>query len=68
MQIAGLKLMKGWNLLEIGTGRGGGLAYLTETLNPIVSYGLDISRGNIEFCRDKFADHKNINFVVGDAT
>lgn len=42
--------LTGKDVLEVGSGRGGGAAYIKEYLKPGTYTGVDISRNVIEFC------------------
>lgn len=45
-----LKTLKGMTLVEVGSGRGGGLEYLTKTKSPSKSIGVDFSQIQVDFC------------------
>ena len=53
--------------LEVGCGRGGGLAHLATWLRPEHMIGVDICEPAIEFCRRKHPG-KNISFLHGAAS
>lgn len=55
------------SFLEVGCGRGGGLAHLAAWLRPRRMIGVDICKPAIEFCRTKHAD-MNISFLHGSAS
>lgn len=61
-----VKSMKGKTLLEVGSGRGGGLTFLTKRLQPEKAVGVDFSQNQVDFCKNT---HKlpNLTFVQGDA-
>ncbi len=58
--------VSGKDVLEVGCGRGGGASYISRKLAPRSVTGIDISPGNIEFCRGVH-EQSNLRFAVGDA-
>jgi ubiquinone/menaquinone biosynthesis C-methylase UbiE len=56
----------GKHVLEIGCGRGAGLAHMKEQYQPERCVGLDLSDANIRRCK-KLYSNLNIEFVRGDA-
>ncbi len=54
------------DLVEIGSGRGGGLNYVTKKFSPSSAIGVDINKVDVAFC-NKHYDLKNLSFVHGDA-
>lgn len=56
----------GKQVLEVGSGHGGGASYLTRTLCPASYTGLDRNRAAVDFCRRRH-DVRGLNFVHGDA-
>lgn len=54
------------DILEVGSGRGGGADYLTRYHNPKSYTAIDISKGIIDFC-NKYYNDKRLNFAVGIA-
>jgi ubiquinone/menaquinone biosynthesis C-methylase UbiE len=54
------------NVVEVGSGRGGGLAYIVRNLKPGSALGVDYSKQQVEFCKKTYK-YDNINFVEGDA-
>lgn len=57
--------VEGKDILDVGCGRGGGLASISAELLPKSATGLDLSDDNIAFCQSYHDD--NIKFIVGDA-
>ncbi len=51
----------------MGSGRGGGSAYVAEYLNPASVTGLELSSSAVEFCRRTHTSDR-LTFVEGDAT
>jgi ubiquinone/menaquinone biosynthesis C-methylase UbiE len=41
----------GADVVEVGCGRGGGASFLAAHFKPKTYVGIDVSRGNVEFCR-----------------
>lgn len=54
------------DIVEVGSGRGGGLAYIVRNLKPNSALGVDYSFQQVEFCKKAYS-YENINFVEGDA-
>lgn len=54
------------DIVEVGSGRGGGLAYIVRNLKPNLALGVDYSKQQVEFCKKTYK-YENINFVEGDA-
>mmetsp|Transcript_36729 Transcript_36729/g.32954 ORF Transcript_36729/g.32954 Transcript_36729/m.32954 type:complete len:103 (+) Transcript_36729:375-683(+) len=44
-------------LVEVSSGRGGGLDYITRYLNPKKAYGVDISQVQVDYCRDIYKNN-----------
>lgn len=64
--IAGGIDLKGKDVVEVGSGRGGGAAYVSRYLKPRSMTGIDISRKAIEFCNSYYAVD-GLSFSQGDA-
>lgn len=58
--------LEGKTLVEVGSGRGGGLSFLTRTFKPAKAIGVDFSHNQVEFCRGR---HKvdNLQYFQGNA-
>ncbi len=58
--------LAGKEVLEVGSGRGGGAAYIQRYLGPASTVGVDFSEEAVEFCR---ATHQaaGLSFRQGDA-
>lgn len=54
------------NVLEVGSGRGGGAAYIAHYLKPTHLTGLDISSQAVAFCQTQHT-LQNLSFQTGDA-
>ena len=54
------------HVLEVGCGRGGGAAFLSQTFKPISYTGLDINPGTTRFCNNRH-QLPGLRFVTGDA-
>ncbi|SEF23474.1 Methyltransferase domain-containing protein [Amycolatopsis pretoriensis] len=58
--------LEGKDLLEVGSGRGGGAAFVTTTHSPRSVVGLDYSPNNVEFC-SRVHRIPGLDFRHGDA-
>jgi len=58
--------LAGKDVLEVGSGRGGGAAYITRSLNPRSMIGLDFSGEAVELC-NRHRRLPGLAFVRGDA-
>jgi len=54
------------DILEIGCGRGGGLAFLTKLLQPLSATGIDLDPTAVEFC-NKHWSKPGLSFIQGNA-
>ena len=57
---------QGKHVLEIGSGRGGGLAFIVQYLKPVSALGIDFSRQQINFCKKNYKI-EGLNYSWGDA-
>ena len=64
--VANAVSLAGKDVLEVGSGRGGGASYVKRYLNPSSLTGVDFSQSNINFCRQKY-QLPGLNFELGDA-
>lgn len=55
------------DIVEIGSGRGGGAAYLTTTLQPKSYLALDISAPATALARERYQHVHRLRFISGDA-
>jgi len=58
--------IKDKDIVEIGSGRGGGLNFLTKTFKPATAIGIELDKRAITFC-NKYYSQDNLNFIQGDA-
>lgn len=58
--------LKGKQVLEVGSGRGGGTAYVAGYLKPDKMVGIDFSDNNIQLARQTY-QLPNLSFQQGDA-
>src|SRR4026208_1839444 len=65
-QVVGSANLTGKSLLEIGCGRGGGIAFLRKTLDLSRCLGLDYSKAAVQFCKRNHAQ-QDLHFLAGDA-
>lgn len=56
----------GLNLLEIGSGRGGGASYVARYLKPRLLVGVDLNLRAVECCQRRFRE-PNLRFRRGDS-
>jgi len=65
-RVAGAVDLLGKDVLEVGSGRGGGAAYVVEAFKPRSFTGADFSEVAVEFCRNHYKA-EGLSFVWGDA-
>ena len=58
--------VSGKTICEIGSGRGGGLAYIHKRFKPARSTGIDLNQGAVNFC-NTFYQLPGMTFRQGDA-
>jgi ubiquinone/menaquinone biosynthesis C-methylase UbiE len=58
--------LTGKKILEVGCGRGGGLAYVKRQFAPALAIGLDLDSKAVKFCR-KHHPSEGLEFVAGNA-
>jgi ubiquinone/menaquinone biosynthesis C-methylase UbiE len=54
------------DIVEIGSGRGGGISFLTETFKPTSAIGIDLEEKAVNFSNKHHQQH-NLKFFQGDA-
>ena len=64
--VATLVDLKGKSVLEVGSGRGGGTAYVAQNLYPAQMTGIDISETAVELCNSIY-DLDNLDYAIGDS-
>ena len=64
--VASVVDLEGKNVLEVGSGRGGGASYVARVLHPGDMVGLDYSANAVDFSNKNNAG-ANLSFVEGDA-
>lgn len=58
--------LKGLNILEVGSGRGGGASFIARYHDPLSVTGIDISSNSIKLSNDSY-DIDNLSFFLGDS-
>lgn len=58
--------VKGKNVLEVGSGRGGGAEYVARYLGPDSVVGVDFAKNAVDLC-NQFYHQSNLSFVEGNA-
>jgi ubiquinone/menaquinone biosynthesis C-methylase UbiE len=58
---------KGKNVLEVGSGRGGGASWIARTKKPESLTGIDFSKEAVSLCNIWYKDQKNLSFIEGNA-
>lgn len=58
--------MEDKDVVEVGSGRGGGLAYISRKFRPASATGIDIERSAVSFS-NKFHRHPKLSFMTGNA-
>lgn len=58
--------LKGLKVLEVGSGRGGGAAYIVKYLSPGNMKGMDISATAVQLCKKNYT-YTNLVFEQGDS-
>ncbi len=58
--------LQGKRVLEVGCGRGGGLAFLERKHGPFYGKGIDLDKMAVQFCNRKHG-HERLRFFTGNA-
>tara|TARA_R110002072_G_scaffold162687_3_gene314839 strand:- start:29233 stop:30084 length:852 start_codon:yes stop_codon:yes gene_type:complete len=66
-QVVGSIDLEGKDVVEVGSGRGGGARYFARTHRPKHVVGVDFSKSAVKLCRQTHGDVANLEFVAGDA-
>ncbi len=67
LEMGNLTTMRNKSILEIGSGRGGGLSYITRMAKPDRAVGVDFARTQIDFCNQVHSEISGLEFLEGDA-
>ncbi len=59
--------IKGKEILEVGSGRGGGASYITRYYKPESYIGMDITPSSIDFCNKHYKNVDGLSFTCGNA-
>jgi len=59
--------LEGKTLVEVSSGRGGGLDYISRYLNPKKCIGVDLSHVQVDYCNDIYGKNKKLSFVNGES-
>ena len=65
-QIASRIDLRGKELVEVGSGRGGGCSYVHRCLKPSRTTGIDLARRSVEYCQQRH-QIPGLDFRQGDA-
>ncbi|HUF37146.1 MAG TPA: class I SAM-dependent methyltransferase [Anaerolineales bacterium] len=65
-RVAGGVDLSGLDVLEVGSGRGGGASYVRRRLGPARVVGVDLAESAVDFCRGHYAV-PGLTFQRGDA-
>ena len=66
MNIRGVDL-EGREVLEVGSGRGGGASWIAKTHSPARLVGVDFSPEAVGHCKRWYANQANLEFIEGNA-
>lgn len=64
--VASVINLKDLNVLEVGSGRGGGADYIKRYLHPKTVVGIDLSNNAVNFCKQNYCV-SGLSFRVGNA-
>jgi SAM-dependent methyltransferase len=64
---SGQRGLTGLDVLEIGSGRGGGAAFLTRVLRPRRYVGLDVAEAAVALASRRYGEVAGLTFTQGDA-
>jgi ubiquinone/menaquinone biosynthesis C-methylase UbiE len=65
-RVAGARVLRDKQVLEVGCGRGGGASFITRYLHPASMTGMDISERAVRFCRRRHSINR-LAFERGEA-
>tara|TARA_S200000501_G_C20767724_1_gene719076 strand:+ start:173 stop:1009 length:837 start_codon:yes stop_codon:yes gene_type:complete len=66
MNIRGVEI-EGREVLEVGSGRGGGASWIAKTLKPKSLIAVDYSSEAVRLCQTWYNNQKNLTFLEGNA-
>ena len=55
------------NVLEVGSGRGGGASWIAKSMQPSSLTGVDFSGEAVSLCNNWYKDQRNLTFIEGNA-
>lgn len=58
--------LQGMEVVEVGSGRGGGLEYIHRHLGSKLAIGLDFSPNQVAFCQQAYEGINALSFAHGD--
>src|SRR5277367_2393678 len=58
--------LRGKDVLEVGSGRGGGAAFIKKYMHLHSMTGVDLCGKAVKFCRRRHRHHEKLSFVRGD--
>jgi ubiquinone/menaquinone biosynthesis C-methylase UbiE len=61
------KDLEGLTILEVSSGRGGGIDFLARNYPVKKIIGLDLSSNNTDWCRKTYSENEKLEFVLGNA-
>ncbi len=59
-------VIQGKDVLEVGSGRGGGSHYIAQNLHPKSMTGMDLASKAVDLCNKNFSHH-NLTYISGNA-
>ena len=59
--------LKGKEVVEVGSGRGGGASWIAKTYDPRKLTGLDFSKDAVRLANKWYGSQANLSFKVGNA-
>jgi ubiquinone/menaquinone biosynthesis C-methylase UbiE len=65
-QMAEMTDLKNKDVVEVGSGRGGGLEYISRKFHPASAIGVDLEKSAVGFS-NKFHQYPNLSFITGNA-
>ena len=59
--------LSGREVLDVGSGRGGGASHIHRYLGPKSTTGMDLAESAVEFCNSVFGEIEGLKYVAGNA-